>query len=152
MTEPRPVSDRFWGNVYPGQADDCWEWHGTLRADGYGQIRIGASNVLAHRLAWQLAVGPIPDDLCVLHRCDNPPCVNPDHLWLGTHADNMHDMFAKGRERIVLRERTHCKHGHAYTPSNTGYGRNGKGLVTRRCRQCHSLVENQRRAARKAAA
>lgn len=77
--------------------EGCWEWTGATTW-GYGEVnRQGISGRRVHRLAWEFAYGPIPDGLMVLHRCDNRSCVRPDHLFLGTAADNMHDMIAKGR-------------------------------------------------------
>jgi hypothetical protein len=98
---------RLWARVERGQPDECWEWQGA-RSDGrkpyerrYGIIRRsvdeGGGRVATHRLAWEVTNGPVPDGLQVLHSCDNPPCCNPAHLWLGTHADNMADMARKGR-------------------------------------------------------
>lgn len=75
----------------------CWPWTAAQDGRGYGIMRVAGHNVRAARIAWVLAVGPIPPGLHVLHRCDNPPCCNPSHLFLGTHADNMADMRAKGR-------------------------------------------------------
>lgn len=76
----------------------CHEFNGCRNEHGYGAMRGGdGRTVLAHRLAWELANGPVPEDMCVCHRCDNPPCCNLDHLFLGTHADNMRDRDAKGR-------------------------------------------------------
>jgi hypothetical protein len=81
----------------------CWEWKLSRDRAGYGRLKIqlGARDKFrydsAHRFAYATLVGPIPDNLCVLHRCDNPPCCNPDHLFLGTNKDNMADMIAKGR-------------------------------------------------------
>lgn len=90
-----PLETRFWQRVE--KTDGCWRWTGPLHAFGYGLIWRGGNNVGAHRISWEIHVGPIPDGLFVLHRCDNPPCVRPDHLFLGTQADNIHDMVAKGR-------------------------------------------------------
>jgi hypothetical protein len=98
-----PILDRFWRYSNEGEPDQCWEWTGKARHPfGYGVFGLGtrqAGTMQAHRFSYQLYVGPIPDGMCVLHKCDNPPCVNPDHLFLGTRADNNHDMIAKGRYR-----------------------------------------------------
>lgn len=88
----------FWPKVE--KTDSCWLWRGEITKDGYG--RTGAkkdgSTRGAHRIAWELTNGPIPDGLFVLHKCDNPPCVRPEHLFLGTQADNRRDCVAKGRQ------------------------------------------------------
>lgn len=96
------VEQRFWEKV--SKTDGCWEWTGSLNNQGYGQIRIDGKSLLAHRVSWGMAFGPIPDGLLVLHRCDNPPCIRPDHLFLGTFADNSHDMIQKGRQVIRVGE------------------------------------------------
>lgn len=83
--------------IMPG---GCWEWQGYRTEDGYGQIRRGPASesmILTHRAMWEIVFGPIPNGLHVLHKCDNPPCCRPAHLWLGTQADNIADMVAKGR-------------------------------------------------------
>jgi HNH endonuclease len=75
----------------------CWIWMRACTSGGYGKLRVGGRLVLAHRFAWELTRGPIPTGIHVLHRCDVPSCVNPKHLFLGSHADNMRDKCAKGR-------------------------------------------------------
>lgn len=77
----------------------CLEWTGAKANYGYGRIGDGSSYVRTHRLAWELEYGPIPPGINVLHHCDNPPCCEPTHLFLGTQADNARDMMAKGRGR-----------------------------------------------------
>ena len=86
--------EQFWLKVKRG--DGCWEWQGTRFPEGYGVF----SRMGAHRIAWILTNGAIRDGLCVLHRCDNPPCVNPAHLFLGTKQDNKRDCMEKGRARL----------------------------------------------------
>lgn len=78
-------------------SNGCWEWVGHRLKKGYGQMRCGKKLVLAHRASWAAFKGEIPVGLFVLHKCDNPSCCNPEHLFLGTNADNMNDMVAKGR-------------------------------------------------------
>lgn len=82
---------RFWDKV--DKTGDCWEWTARRDKNGYGML----GNDRAHRFSFSLANGGIPDGMQVLHHCDNPPCVNPDHLWLGTPKDNARDRNAKGR-------------------------------------------------------
>lgn len=96
----QPLED-FWCRADSSEGPHhCWIWRGAVTAPmGYGNVKVDGRNIGAHRRAWELAHGPIPEGMFVLHRCDNPPCVNPAHLFLGTHADNMADMKAKGRVR-----------------------------------------------------
>lgn len=78
----------------------CWIWMGELRPNGYGALKIDGRQVSTHRFSWETQHGPIPEGLCVLHRCDVKTCVRPDHLFLGTNDDNVADMIAKGRNAI----------------------------------------------------
>jgi hypothetical protein len=93
-----PVDVRFWSKVAKGSPNECWGWNACLDNHGYGIFRLCGKNRLAHRMAYELASGaPPPPDLHVCHRCDNPPCVNPAHLFLGTAKVNQDDKNAKGR-------------------------------------------------------
>lgn len=97
-----PFLLRFWVRV-AGVRRGCWEWRGATDPDGYGVLRYQRSRMRAHRVSWQLANGPVPKGLHVLHSCDNPPCVNPDHLFLGTHQDNVRDRDQKKRGKVPIR-------------------------------------------------
>jgi hypothetical protein len=80
----------------------CLEWTGTTVRGGYGQVRVGRKMVYAHRVAFERSKGEIPEGMFVCHSCDNPPCCNPDHLFLGTHQENMSDKVAKGRQTAMV--------------------------------------------------
>ena len=87
--------NRFWQNVE--KTKDCWEWRATCDHQGYGDASYQGSHIRAHRLSWIIHFGNIPSDMMILHRCDNPPCVRPDHLFLGDAGDNARDRVQKGR-------------------------------------------------------
>lgn len=89
--------------------DGCWEYQGCLMPNGYSKIGKNGKSYLGHRLAWITARGDIPDGLCVLHKCDNRKCINPDHLFLGTKQDNTDDMMRKGRGRFVGLQSPNCR-------------------------------------------
>lgn len=100
----RPVMERFWEKVDKRGPNECWLWTGTHHGGGYGLFGINKRMVRTHRFSYELHNGPIPDGLEVLHECDNPPCVNPAHLFLGTHQDNMDDMHSKDRHNAAKGE------------------------------------------------
>ncbi len=88
---------QFWSKVDIHKPDECWLWTGSITRAGYGRIWFQHTRTTTHRVAWELTHGPIPEGMHICHSCDTPPCVNPDHLWLGTNLDNMHDKSIKGR-------------------------------------------------------
>ena len=98
----RPVIDRFLARVAKPEGEGCWEWKGGKDQAGYGHMVVDGKNVVAHRVAYTLFRGEIPGRLYVCHSCDNPTCVNPGHLWLGTSSDNQKDSIAKGRRPVAV--------------------------------------------------
>lgn len=114
----------------------CWIWYGAKRNTGYGFIEINwrpRKRKLAHRHVYELFNGPIPRGLFVLHKCDIPLCVNPEHLFLGTQKDNMVDCSKKDRFNNWMKKRTHCKNGHEFSIENTHV--TNKGRYCRLCRR-----------------
>ncbi len=100
--------EAFWRRVKKGEPSECWEWQGYTTELRYGQVAYEGSYWGVHRLAWYLTFGDIPQDMFICHMCDNPPCCNPSHLFVGTAEDNNHDMIGKGRMVVAVgEERNH---------------------------------------------
>lgn len=139
--------EKFWMRVDVKAPHECWEWKGAKRGNEvceYGSFWVGGKHMAAHRYSWMIENGPFPEGgdgrgMCVCHSCDNPLCVNPKHLFIGTHTDNMKDKISKGRCKNAAK--THCSKGHEYTTENTYVTKRG----IRHCRQCHREYEKQRR-------
>ena len=92
----KSIGGRFWPKVDVRGPSECWPWTACTKG-GYGMIKYQKRSYFAPRVSWEIANGPIPDGTCFCHTCDNPTCVNPAHLWIGTHLDNMRDRDSKGR-------------------------------------------------------
>ena len=125
---PRAALEDVWDRVVV-TSTGCIEWTGAHNEYGYGILRVNRRNIRAHRATWELTNGPIPKGMVICHKCDNPPCCNVDHLFLGTLGDNSRDMASKGRG--YWQQKTHCPQGHPYDEVNTVVydGR-------RRCQRC----------------
>lgn len=127
--KPASQAERFWRFV--SKSDGCWEWTGQLtppdKKHKGGYARLDKEG--AHRVSWRIHKGTIPEGMCVLHKCDNPKCVNPEHLFIGSKAQNSRDMQIKGRAKNANTNKTHCPQGHAY---------DGVDRVTgwRKCSRC----------------
>lgn len=135
------VSTRFLTQT--DRSGECWLWTGyvapaTLRQHGYPHTKIGGNRQAVHRVAYQLFVGRIPDGMNVNHVCDNHLCVKPEHLWLGTQRENVHDAMLKGRLRGGQHPKSECQRGHYRTPEN----------LTKRgqCRECVRILQRERNA------
>ena len=132
-----PQEQRFWNKVVKEGPKDCWLWIGTITANGYGQVKHNGRDIGAHRAAYQILVGPIPDGLTIDHLCRNRRCVNPTHLEPVTTKENLR----RGLSPTAINARkTHCIHGHEFTKDNT-YHRKGIG---RRCRTCARALNRVR--------
>lgn len=142
---------RFWSKVDVTPSVGCWKWLGPLNApDGYGVFSWSGKRIFAHRYAYIEANGSIQPGLFVCHRCDNPRCVRPSHLFAGTQADNMADAARKGRLNPWESKKTECKRGHKLSGENVSWVRSGKARrISRRCKTCFRQWMRDRRAAQR---
>jgi len=133
---PRSMSlkERISSRVQLDLATGCWEWNDCRDKAGYGRMTYNGFTDCVHRFAFQAHIGPIPADLIVCHKCDNPPCCNPAHLFLGTHLTNAQDKVAKRRH--PKHSATTCARGHEWTPQTTKFGKQKNGSLRRRCLLC----------------
>lgn len=139
--------EKFWQRV--NKTPTCWFWDGPTFGAGYGCFTIKSITIGAHRFAYWVTKGTIEQNLFVCHHCDNPICVNPSHLFLGTHLDNMRDCRAKGRSAWA--KNRFCIHGHEFTPENTRVIPRGRICLT--CYRInvvrHNALRKQRKEARR---
>lgn len=127
MDDPSVI--RFWAKVNFGGQNGCWDWASSMYQSGYGRFMHGGKQFRAHRVAYEMNVGPAPIGFDVDHLCRNRRCVNPAHLELVTHQENV---LRGSGPTAVNAAKTHCIHGHEFTPENTKVGPRGN----RQCRAC----------------
>lgn len=137
-------------NSIPDANYGCVLWTGCQYPFGYGHACFNYKNMGAHKLSYLVRVGPVKKDLCVLHKCDVPQCINPLHLFLGTKADNIFDCIGKGRS--TTNQKTHCVNGHSMVGENVrvlSYIKNGKTYFFNRCMTCCRNNDRKRRPRKK---
>lgn len=135
--KPKDHEACFWARVQ--KSEGCWLWTGAKNRNGYGYLGMNNKDILAHRFSWIVNVGEIRAGKCVLHRCDVPACVRPDHLFVGDHLTNVRDCIAKGRRFTNHKQaartkasRPFCRRGHEYAAVGFFVGNRGQ----RRCKAC----------------
>jgi hypothetical protein len=136
------TEQEFWDATMPEPNTGCALWTRSPDKKGYGRLSWNGRPQQAHRIAYQIANGPIDAGLLVCHRCDTPACVNPEHLFLGTNQQNLVDCVRKGRHPGAAL--THCKRGHEFTPANTRVRSVAGGRTARVCRACHRTEKGRK--------
>lgn len=142
--DKKRIFEKFNERYTCDELTDCWNWDRNINQDGYGIfVSVAFPNeTLAHRISFILhTIVPLLGDICVLHKCDNRKCVNPDHLFLGNKDINNKDRASKGRSKSFNSDKTHCKRGHLFDQDNTYFRRNGG----RMCRKCACLYQKNRK-------
>jgi hypothetical protein len=143
----RGQAAKFWAAVKRLSAAECWPWKNAVSSSGYGRVAIGGVQLNAHRVAWSLVYGLIPESMFILHTCDNRRCCNPAHLYPGTVERNAADMVKRGRD--CFSQRTHCIRGHEYNSANTRWRVQGhrRWRICRACECLHAREYRQQAAA-----
>lgn len=133
-----PIDIRFFAHC--DTSKDCWEWQSTLTKDGYGKVWWKGKQFSAHKVSWYLHFGEYPSsEAMVCHHCDNPKCVNPDHLYLGDQYTNQQDAVKRLRHKEA--RKNYCKNGHEFTLANIYFWRNHR--YCRACRYLRNLYRNK---------
>lgn len=138
MSDASMTEEQFWARVE--KSNGCWIWKGAKIRGGYGRLYVNRNGIPAHRFSWEIANRQhVPKGFFVCHHCDNPPCVNPEHLFLGTHIGNMLDMKMKGRSLKGRILKNNCHNGHPLSGTNLYMSPNG----WRGCRKCRKQSEQK---------
>lgn len=132
------TNESFWKHII--KTDTCWLWSGAPDVSGYGEFKINGKTWKAHRFSYFVTYGDVENGVSVLHKCDNPICVRPDHLELGTQSKNIRDCVSRGRHYMA--SKTHCKNGHPLTKENISNSYSCEKRRWRRCNLCRRKEAN----------
>lgn len=141
MTKYMNYEQRFMQKI--NKTDTCWMWVGALSSRGYGSFRFNGKSISSHRFSYLHFNGEIPDGMIICHKCDTPACVNPEHLFVGSYADNNKDMFEKDRNGQSSRPQTRCRRGHEFAVVGVKTAIK-KGKANRTCHECVKIRDKSR--------